>query len=191
MKKRSVQPTWGAIHSLSRDDNECRIDPILRPEQEADLDATHFRERAARAREMAESGEDIRLSWMLLEVALDLDAEAEAIEAGHQGNRRGSPRVRPADVQNGLLHAPVPDAEAKPVQIVDLSAGGARLRVDSEQTPGSKVIRELPDQALRLDGTILRTHDTESVMAFDAAASADPDLGRILQSEPITNGARA
>jgi hypothetical protein len=45
------------------------------------LDATHFRQRAAHAREMAQSGDDIRLSRMLLEVALDLDAEAEAIEA--------------------------------------------------------------------------------------------------------------
>ncbi len=45
------------------------------------MDATHFRQRAARARELAQSGDDIRLSRMLLDVALDLDAEAEAIES--------------------------------------------------------------------------------------------------------------
>jgi hypothetical protein len=45
------------------------------------LDATHFRQRAARAREMAQSGDDLRLSRMLLDVAVDLDAEAEAMEA--------------------------------------------------------------------------------------------------------------
>jgi hypothetical protein len=45
------------------------------------LDAAHFRQRAARARELAQSGDDIRLSRMLLDVAIDLDAEAEAIEA--------------------------------------------------------------------------------------------------------------
>ncbi len=45
------------------------------------MDATHFRQRAANAREMAQSGDDLRLSRMLLDVALDLDAEAEAIEA--------------------------------------------------------------------------------------------------------------
>ena len=44
------------------------------------MDATHFRQRAASARELAQSGDDIRLSRMLLDVALDLDAEAEAIE---------------------------------------------------------------------------------------------------------------
>jgi hypothetical protein len=45
------------------------------------LDATHFRQRAASAREMAQSGDDLQLSRMLLDVASDLDAEAEAIEA--------------------------------------------------------------------------------------------------------------
>ena len=45
------------------------------------LDAAHFRQRAARARELAQSGDDLRLSRMLLDVAIDLDAEAEAIEA--------------------------------------------------------------------------------------------------------------
>jgi hypothetical protein len=64
------------------------------------LDATHFRQRAARARELAQTGDDIRLSRMLLDVALDLDAEAEAIEAemvmGQTGLRR-----------SGLAEAPL------------------------------------------------------------------------------------
>jgi hypothetical protein len=45
------------------------------------VDANHFRQRAASAREMAQFGEDRRLSDMLLEVACDLEAEAEIIEA--------------------------------------------------------------------------------------------------------------
>lgn len=45
------------------------------------MDAKHFRNRAAKAREMARAGDDVRLAEMLLEVALDLEAEAEAIEA--------------------------------------------------------------------------------------------------------------
>jgi hypothetical protein len=56
------------------------------------LDATHFRQRAASAREMAQSGDDLQLSRMLLDVASDLDAEAEAIEtemvAEHVRGRR-------------------------------------------------------------------------------------------------------
>ncbi len=45
------------------------------------MDANHFRDRAAKAREMARSGDDLRLAEMLLEVAFDLESEAEAIEA--------------------------------------------------------------------------------------------------------------
>jgi hypothetical protein len=45
------------------------------------LEAIHFRLRAAHAREIAQFGDDLRLSRMLLDVALDLDAEAEAMEA--------------------------------------------------------------------------------------------------------------
>nr|WP_294523678.1 hypothetical protein [uncultured Rhodopila sp.] len=45
------------------------------------MDANHFRNRAAKAREMARAGDDARLAEMLLEVALDLEAEADAIEA--------------------------------------------------------------------------------------------------------------
>ena len=45
------------------------------------MDARHFRHRAEQARELACSGEDPGLAQMLLEVALDMQAEAEAIEA--------------------------------------------------------------------------------------------------------------
>ncbi len=46
------------------------------------MDAAHFRNRAAKAREMARAGEDARLAQMLLQVAADMDAEADAIDAG-------------------------------------------------------------------------------------------------------------
>ena len=45
------------------------------------MDAQHFRRRAAQARELAKSGDDVRLANMLLDVASDMDAEADAIEA--------------------------------------------------------------------------------------------------------------
>jgi hypothetical protein len=45
------------------------------------LDAAHFRHRAERARELARTGEDVRLTQMLLQVAAEMDAEADAIEA--------------------------------------------------------------------------------------------------------------
>ena len=45
------------------------------------LNASHFRQRAAQARELAKSGDDARLTQMLLEVACDMDAEADLMEA--------------------------------------------------------------------------------------------------------------
>jgi hypothetical protein len=67
------------------------------------LDAAHFRERAARARELAQSGDDIRLSRMLLDVALDLDAEAAAIEAETANERQGLGHTRPPRRPRTLL----------------------------------------------------------------------------------------
>ncbi len=57
------------------------------------MDAMHFRHRAERARELARSGEDPRLTHMLLEVALEMEAEAEAIEAKAAESVRTSVRV--------------------------------------------------------------------------------------------------
>ena len=45
------------------------------------MDALHFRTRAAKARMMAENGDDVRISRMLLDVADELDAEADLMEA--------------------------------------------------------------------------------------------------------------
>ena len=55
------------------------------------MDAEHFRQRAARARELAQSGDDVRLSRMLLDVAIDLDAEAAIMEA-EMAQGLGQPR---------------------------------------------------------------------------------------------------
>jgi PilZ domain len=153
------------------------------------LDATHFRQRAARARVMAQSGDDIRLSRMLLDVALDLDAEAEAMEAKHPTERRRYARLRPIDVGDAVLHMTTPDMGTRPAKIIDLSFGGAKIRVDRLQTPGSKVTLELPSHSLRLDGTVLRARATETIMVFDPAASASPGLSRLLRTETVADRA--
>jgi hypothetical protein len=62
------------------------------------LDASHFRRRAANARELAQSGDDLRVSQMLLEVALDLDAEAEAIEAEQPRESRHSQQSKSTEI---------------------------------------------------------------------------------------------
>lgn len=51
------------------------------------MDAEYFRDRASVARELARNGEDARLIQMLLEVAADMDAEADAIEAENAAPR--------------------------------------------------------------------------------------------------------
>jgi hypothetical protein len=154
------------------------------------LDAAHFRKRAARAREMAQSGDDVRISRMLLEVALDLDAEADAMETGDAKERRHFPRLRRPGIYKALLHMIDPNTDSRPVQIIDLSAGGAKFRTDSAPTPGSRVVLELLGRALRLDGTILRARGSNAAMVFDPASSADPALSRLLQSEGLMDPVR-
>jgi hypothetical protein len=124
---------------------------------------------------------------MLLEVALDLDAEAEAMEAGGPAERRGFPRVHRPEIREALLHMVDPLIDTCPVQIVNLSAGGAKLRTDRTPTVGSNVTLELPGRGLRLDGTILRTRGLDAAMAFDPASSADPALGQLLRSGAMTD----
>jgi hypothetical protein len=159
--------------------------------REDDVDATHFRQRAARAREMAQSGDDIRLSRMLLEVAVDLDAEADAIESSHAADRRRFPRLRSSDTAAGLLHRVDADDDVIPVHVINLSIGGARFRVDRVPPPGSKVTLELPVHGISLDGTILRARGTDAAMLFDSAASADPILRGLLRSDALADPIQA
>jgi hypothetical protein len=150
------------------------------------MDAIHFRRRAAQARETAQYGNDIHLSTMLKEVAGDLDAEAEALEATAVAERRSFPRLDhedavPGETLQAWLYMSDFDADPRRAQIIDLSLGGARFRVDRPPTPGSEVILELPHHALRLGGTILRVPGAEAAMVFNATSRANPELCRILQ----------
>jgi hypothetical protein len=118
---------------------------------------------------------------MLLEVALDLDAEAEAMEVGAHGlafARAGRP-----DVGAAVLHITEHSTDPRPVRITKLSIGGAKFRTDDAVTPGSRVVLELPDSDLRLDGIIMRGRGPDTAMVFDAASSADPGLSRLLHAE--------
>jgi hypothetical protein len=127
---------------------------------------------------------------MLLEVAVELDAEAEAMETSDRADRRGSPRAHRPDIHEALLHMIGPLTDPRPVQITNLSIGGAKFRTDSAPTPGSRVILELPDNGLRLDGTILRARGADAAMVFDPASSADPALSRLLRSEAAAERVR-
>lgn len=93
------------------------------------MDATHFRQRAARAREMSQSGDDLRISKMLLEVAHDLEAEANAIEAEQAEDRRSS-RLRPTEVRGVILHRADDDSAGRPAQVMNLATSNPKLRTD-------------------------------------------------------------
>jgi hypothetical protein len=153
------------------------------------LDAEHFRERAARAREMAQFGDDLRISQMLLEVARDMDAEAVAIDAGRPNEQRRSPRHCPTEVYRATLHRVGDTAVARPVQIIDLSFGGARLRCECAHIPGTRVVLDIPSRGLRLTGRIIRVRGIEAAMVFSAEAKGDPILIRLLRS--LLTAARA
>jgi hypothetical protein len=128
---------------------------------------------------------------MLLEVAADLDAEADSIESSHATDRRRCPRLRSPDTAAGLLHRVDADEDASPAQIINLSTGGARLRVDRIPPPGSNVTLELPEHGISLNGTILRARGTEGAMLFDSAASADPILRGLLRSDALADPIQA
>jgi hypothetical protein len=150
------------------------------------VDAAHFRREAARARELAQTGDDIRLSRMLLEVALELDVEAQAIEAENAPNGQDHDPATPCA---GILYQTDDRPDSKnagpiPVEVMNLSISGAKFRIDRALTPGTQMTLELLSPALRLHGTIMSLSGRETAMVFDFASSADPGLTRLLRTEP-------
>ena len=157
--------------------------PILELEQEVRLDASHFRHRASRAREMSQLEDDSRLSRILLKVAENLDAEADAMEAEGR-ERRASARIRQIEMFGTLSSASGPQEAL--VQITNLSAGGAKIRFGGNgEPPAGNVVLAVPNLGLFLKGTILRTRGAEAAIIFDSTTSADPCLAWVLQSEPM------
>ncbi len=140
---------------------------------------------------MAKSGDDMQLSKMLLDVARDLDAEAKEIESGGTLERRRHVRLRPVGIHEALLHANEDYWDMTPVQIVNLSRSGAKIKAERSQLVGSQVTLELPDEGLHLDGSILRVNGTEVAIAFSPVASADSGLNRLLQEQQAKKSAGA
>ncbi len=145
------------------------------------MDANHFRQRAARAREMAKSGDDPRLAEMLLEVARDLDAEADAIDAEGIGDGlHVTSSSRPA-LFGSLMWLTEADCHTRPVQVSDISRDGAKLRTEIICQAGFDAVLDLPAEGLRLSGRIVGTDGLEANMVFEPAAARDPALVRYLQ----------
>lgn len=155
------------------------------------MDANHFRQRAAHAREIATSGEDPRLSQMLLEVARELDVEADSIEAEVATERRQFSR-QPGQQLTGTVTG-LADTGSVPqaVQVIDISRGGAKLRTELFCKQGSDVILNLPTEGLSLAGRIIRTAGFEAGMAFEPASTRDPALNRYLRRRSDADAAHA
>jgi hypothetical protein len=155
------------------------------------VDAAHFRKRAAEARAMAELGHDALLAGSLLEVARDLDAEADVIEAGLPRDRRLSSRARLGGIQVRLRSA-TPEAAVLDVTLTDLSIGGARLLGETKLPLGASVILELPSCGVQLAGCVARVepHGVAIAFADDAETVQSADLVlRSITDEPAATRA--
>jgi len=142
------------------------------------LDAIHFRNRAAKAREMARAGDDVRLAQMLLEVASDLEAEAAVIEA----EQRDAARTPPGRALRATLTGLDGDTRVRSVQIIDISLSGAKFQADGCHGAGSPVVLELPCFGLHLEGTIVRAGEREAAMMFDPSSRSAPGLAQLVLS---------
>jgi hypothetical protein len=126
---------------------------------------------------MAQFEDDLRLSRVLLKVAEDLEAEADAMdEEGRE--RRAFAWLRQIEMFGTLSSGSA--SEAALVQITNLSVGGAKIGFggNGEPAPG-EVVLALPGLGLFLKGTILRTREAEAAMVFDPTTSADPLPGMV------------
>jgi hypothetical protein len=116
---------------------------------------------------MAMLGQDARLSGLLLEVALDLDAEADLIEAGMDRERRSAPRL-PASFVPVRMWSLDPGAPGYTLTLTDLSAAGARLSGSVPWPIGTPVILEFLDCGIRIAARIVRLEPEGIGLAFES-----------------------
>ena len=156
------------------------------------MDAAHFRRKAAEARDMAELGEDAQLAILLLEVARDLDAEADAIEAGQPNDRRAASRV-PVPGLPVTLRLTAPEVGVRQVTLTDLSITGARLAGEVVSPLGSRVTLELPSLGVRLPALVIRIESNGIAVAFAASPDTTQAADRVLRhvTEDRESAARA
>jgi len=130
---------------------------------------------------MAKSGDDPRLAEMLLEVASDLDAEAEAIDAESVSDSSDGGASSCRNLFGSLLRPTEHGTNAEPVQVINLSPGGAKLRTETASEEGCAIVLDLPDEGLRLSGYLIDTVGLEASMVFATGSAMDPALRRYLR----------
>jgi hypothetical protein len=121
------------------------------------LDASYFRNRAAIARELAQTGDDVRLAQMLMELAVDLEAEAEAIEAEQASAALSRPQQ---------TSTPMPrPADRWPAQVIDLAHTGIKPRPEPRSGKGAAVVLPFPGSGTRRDATSQPVATCDAVLA--------------------------
>ncbi|MFL5256716.1 MAG: hypothetical protein ACJ8AI_28240 [Rhodopila sp.] len=112
------------------------------------MDASHFRRRAAIARELALTGEDVRLAQMLMELAADLDAEADTMEAEQAGAVTARRQQDDMAIPGALPEVMPGPADKRPAQIIDLTLTGIKSP-EIRSGKGSGVVLPFPGSGLR------------------------------------------
>jgi hypothetical protein len=143
------------------------------------VNAAHFRRRAAEAREMAGFGQDAGLVDLLLEVARDLDAEADAMDAGVERNRRATSRI-PGDGIPAIVHSAALFDSVQSLLLSDLSVGGALLAGRAAFRTGSNVILDIPSCGLRVSAQVTRVEPNGIALAFRSDADTLRDVDRAI-----------
>jgi hypothetical protein len=139
------------------------------------LDAVHFRKRAAEAREMAGFGQDPALVDLLLEVARDMEAEADAMDAGIERNLRASGRVPGVGVP-AVVSTVAANSCHHSVSLSDLSLGGAFVTGETSFAPGVSVILRLLSCNLQLAARVTRVEPRGLALAFSSGAETLRDV---------------
>ena len=121
------------------------------------MDASYFRKRAAIARELAQTGDDVRLAQMLMELAVDLEAEAEAIQA-EQANI-----VSPCAQQDATA-MPVP-ADRPPAQVIALALTSIKPLPELRFGRGGAVVLPFPGGSMRREATSQPVAACDAVLA--------------------------
>jgi hypothetical protein len=134
------------------------------------LDASHFRQRAATARELAQAGDDRRLAKMLLELAIDLDAEAAAIEA-EQASAEAL-RSHPAGTR-------VNGGDRTVARIIDLTSSSAKSPTEARPGRFSAVVLPFP-------GCSIPQETTPVPSGADHAAAARETLSLAVPAQPLS-----
>lgn len=132
------------------------------------MNASYFRQRAAIARELAQAGDDRRLAQMLLELAIDLDAEAEAIETEQASAENRQP-----------AGATAKGSDRPAARIIDLTPPGAKSPAEARSSRFNALVLPFPGRSIAPETTL------PAGARHAAAATHTPPLAGPAPAQPL------